>query len=233
MTAALENLERYLRDHEADYASEHLLLRELAYKRLYDAFRNVELEPGESLSTVWLSKLLGISRTPVREALQQLATDGLIQIIQGRPVAAVARSPQEVFDALHVRELLEPASVRLCASGIADRDRERLARLMDAMEQAACDGDRATWSRADMQWHEVLCEACPNPLLGQMVLLARNRMYHRGSDEHVPAQYLKDGTLEHRRILEAIIAHEEERAASLMQDHLEQLKQNLLKRFIR
>lgn len=233
MTVALDKLEHYLRTHEVDYDGEDLLLRELAYKRLYDAFRNVELEPGESLSTVWLSKLLGISRTPVREALQQLATDGLIQIIQGRPVAIAARSPQEVYEALHVRELLEPASVRLCATGISDSARDRLQQLMGMMEQAACSGDRGTWSRADQEWHEVLCEACPNKLLGQMVLLARNRMYHRGSDEHVPAQYLSDGTAEHRRILEAVIAHDGEQAGQLMHEHLEQLKENLFRRFIR
>jgi DNA-binding GntR family transcriptional regulator len=233
MTAAHDQLQEYLSEHTADYGDDHLLLREVAYKRLYDAFRNVELEPGESLSTVWLSKLLGISRTPVREALQQLAADGLIQLIQGRAVATAARSPQEIYDALHVRELLEPASVRLCATGIADSSRERLQHLMGVMEKAARVGDRSTWSRADQEWHEVLCDACPNKLLGQMVLQARNRMYHRGSDEHVPAQYLADGTEEHRRILDAIVAHDHEQAGQLMLDHLEQLKANLFRRFIR
>jgi DNA-binding GntR family transcriptional regulator len=233
MTAALDQLREYLTEHTADFNGEHLLLREVAYKRLYDAFRNIELEPGESLSTVWLSKLLGISRTPVREALQQLAADGLIQLIQGRAVAVTARSPQEIYDALHVRELLEPASVRLCATGIVDSSRERLQQLMNVMEKAARAGDRTTWSRADHEWHEVLCGACPNRLLGQMVLQARNRMYHRGSDEHVPAQYLTEGTEEHRRILDAIVAHDQEQAGQLMLEHLEQLKENLFKRFIR
>jgi DNA-binding FadR family transcriptional regulator len=101
------------------------------------------------------------------------------------------------------------------------------------MERAARAGDRATWSQADQEWHVVMCEACPNKLLGQMVLQARNRMYHRGSDEHVPARYLEEGTEEHRRILEAVIAHDDEQAGQLMLDHLKQLKENLFKRFIR
>jgi DNA-binding GntR family transcriptional regulator len=223
MHSTLDKLEAYLQVHAGDYDSDHLLLREVAYKRLYDAFRSVELEPGEPISAVWLSKILGISRTPIREALQQLATDGLIQIIQGRAVAISARSPQEVYDALHVRELLEPASVRLCAKGIADRQ----------MEHAAAKGDRAGWSRADQEWHELLSEACPNKLLGQMVLLARNRMYHRGSADHVPAEYIIDGTTEHRRVVDAIIAHNEEEAGQLMLSHLQELKENLFRRFIR
>jgi DNA-binding GntR family transcriptional regulator len=232
-SAALEKLEQYLLDHASDYDSESLLLREVAYKRLYHAFRNIELEPGEALSAVWLSKILGISRTPVREALQQLATDGLIQIIQGRAVAISARSPQEIYDALHVRELLEPASVRLCATGIAREDLEHLSRLTMEMEMAAVAGDQLGWSRADMEWHEILCTACPNKLLGEMVLLARNRMYHRGSDEHVPAEYLVEGTKEHRRVLDAIVSQDGDLAAQLMHDHLQELKENLFRRFIR
>ena len=233
MTTALEKLEQYLHEHEGDYDGENLLLREVAYKRLYDAFRAIELDPGELLSTVWLSKQLGISRTPIREALQQLATDGLIQLMQGRAVAIAARSPQEVYDALYVRELLEPASVRLCAIGIAEDALKRLQGLIDKMEAAAFDGDRVMWSRADQEWHEALCEACPNKLLGQIVLLAHNRMYHRGSAEHVPAQYLIQGTEEHRRVLDAIVAQDDAQAERLMLDHLEQLKENLFKRFIR
>jgi DNA-binding GntR family transcriptional regulator len=233
MTFTLEKLERYLLDHAADFPADSLLLREVAYKRLYDAFRAVELEPGEPVSAVWLSKILGISRTPVREALQQLAADGLIQMFQGRTVAVAARSPQEVFDALQVRELLEPACIRLCATDMAADDLARLRTLTEDMEAAARRGDRAAWSALDIEWHEVLCEACPNKLLWHMVMQARNRMYHRGSDEHVTADYLIDGTVEHRRVLDAIIAQDAAQADQLMLDHLHQLRDNLFRRFIR
>jgi DNA-binding GntR family transcriptional regulator len=230
MVSNLEKVEYYLLEHKSDYDHENLLRREVAYRLLYDAFRNLELEAGVSVSTVWLSKIIGISRTPVREALQQLATDGLIQIIQGQAVTIAARSAQEVFNALRVRELLEPESARLCATGIETEALLILQDLTFAMEQAAHNGDRAAWSRADKEWHEVLCEACPNKLLGQMVLLARSRMYHRGSDEHVPVQYLVEGTKEHRQIIDAIAEHNDVIAAQLMRDHLQQLKENLFKR---
>jgi DNA-binding GntR family transcriptional regulator len=230
MLTDLDKLEQYLVAHNADYDNENLLRREVAYKLLYDAFRNLELESGVSVSTVWLSKILGISRTPVREALQQLSTDGLIQIIQGQAVTIAARSAQEVFSALRVRELLEPENARLCATGIEATALSKLQELTHNMEEAARKGDRIAWSQADKAWHEVLCESCPNKLLGQMVLIARNRMYHRGSDEHVPVQYLVEGTHEHRRIIDAIAQQDDTTAAQLMLDHLQQLKENLFKR---
>ena len=185
------------------------------------------------MSTVWLSKVLGISRTPVREALQQLAVDGLVQMNQGRAVTNTARSPQEVYDALHVRELLEPESIRLCATDMSPEAKSRLQDLIDLMMVAAREEDRSGWSRADQEWHEILCNDCPNKLLGQMVLQARHRMYHRGSDENVSAQYLVQGTEEHRQIQAAIVAGDGQRAAQLTQDHLQKLKENIFRRYIR
>ena len=231
MRSGMLKLEQYLNEHCEDYNGENMRLREVAYKRLYDALRNVDLEPGEPLPELQLSRALGLSRTPVREALQQLATDGLIQFIQGRAVTIAARSAQEVFDALHVRELLEPQSVKLCIQMITAEKLERLQELTSLMEQAANKTERAAWSKADREWHEILCNACPNKLLGQMVLLARNRMYHKGSDEYVTERYLIDGTAEHRRIVEAIVAHDGEKAERLTLHHLHQLRENILKRF--
>lgn len=233
MSDARGRLEQYLLDHQPNYSGEKMLLSEMAYRRLYDALRNVDLEPGEALSTVWLSKILGISRTPIRDALQQLAANDLVQIIQGQAVTISARSPQEVYDALHVRELLEPECLRLCATGMSQQSKKRLQELMDMMVSAARIEDRSSWSKADQEWHEILCNDCPNKLLGQMVLQARHRMYHRGSDEDVTAQYLVQGTQEHRRIQEAIAVEDGEQAAALMRAHLDELKENIFKRFIR
>ena len=231
MRNGMLKLEQYLNEHYEDYNGENMRLREVAYKRLYDALRNVDLEPGEPLPEVQLSRVLGLSRTPVREALQQLATDGLIQFIQGRAVTIAARSAQEVFDALHVRELLEPQAVKLAVQMVTGKKLARLQELTDLMEQAALKAERAAWSRADREWHEVLCNACPNKLLGEMVLLARNRMYHKGSDEYVTERYLIDGTAEHRRIVEAVAAQDAELAEQLTLYHLHQLRENILKRF--
>ena len=88
---------------------------------------------------------------------------------------------QEVLDALHVRELLEPELVRLAAEALNGEELKTLQDLTEEMERAAQAGDRPAWSKADIKWHETLCNTCPNRLLGQMVLQARNRIYRSGS----------------------------------------------------
>lgn len=231
MRKSIAKLEAYLQEHHPDQNGETMLLREAAYKRLYDALRNVDLEPGEPLPELKLSKALGISRTPVREALQQLAADGMIQMIQGRAVTMVARSVPEVLDALHVRTLLEPEANKLCVNALSEAQFNRLHSLTRQMEEAALRADRQHWSRLDREWHEILCGACPNKLLGEMVLLARHRMYHKGSDEHVTEQYLIDGTAEHWQIVEALMAKNADLVEERTLHHLHRLRDNIFRRF--
>jgi len=128
---------------------------------------------------------------------------------------------------------VEPEAVRLAAENISPAQAERLRVLTQAMEAAAASGDRAAWSRLDREWHEILSNACPNQLLGQMVLQARNRMYLKGSDERVKEQYLIDGTHEHRLIVEAVLAGDGERASQLMLEHLQAAREHMFRRLLR
>ncbi len=230
MADTMDKLEKYLLEQSKIDNSDSRLLREVAYERLQDAIRHAGLQPGDPLSETRLSKALGISRTPVREALHLLAQDGLLQIIPGRAITVAAPSMQEVMDALHVRELLEPEVIRMAAETLPRQEQELLQSLTDEMERAARAGERSAWSKADIKWHEILCDSCPNRLLGQLAIQARNRIYNKGADKHVTDQHLIDGTLEHREIVEAIAARESEKAQQLMIDHLRHVRENMFKR---
>ena len=233
MSDTLDKLEKHLSDMGPIDGADSRLLRQVAYDRLRDGIIHAGLTPGSPLSETRISKALGISRTPVREALQQLSKEGLVQIIPGRAVTVAAPSMQDVLDTLHVRELLEPEVARLAAEGFSNENKERLKQLTDEMERAAKTGDRPGWPKADMQWHETLCNSCPNRLLGELVLQGRNRMYHKGSDDHVTSQYLIEGTLEHKRVVEAIIAGDGETAEQLMREHIRSVRGNMFKRLFR
>jgi DNA-binding GntR family transcriptional regulator len=230
MDTSIDRIEQYLRDRPNTRQSDSKLLRDIAYERLKEAIQSVDVKAGDPLSESRLSSSLGISRTPVREALRQLVKDGLLQVIQGRGVVIAARSVQQVSDALHVRELLEPEVMRLAADSLPLSARELLQQYTDAMEQAALDGDRPTWAKVDHLWHTILCNHCPNHLLGQMVLQARNHMHNQGASTQVTDQYLIDGTREHRQVVNAIMEHDGKRAAELMSEHLGHLRENIFKR---
>jgi DNA-binding GntR family transcriptional regulator len=232
MKTGLEPLQTYLQAQNLEEIKSARRLRDIAYARLADALHHVDIAPGTALPETALSQFLNISRTPVREALQELAKDGLIQFINGRALTLPTPSAQMLFDALRVREMLEPEVARLAAAHITTHDLEKLIALTTEMEQAAQRGDRPAWSNADRAWHETLSNACPNALLGEMVLQARYRMYRKGSDDHVVDQYLIDGTQEHRLIVDAIAARDGVLAMERMLQHLASLREHVFRRLV-
>lgn len=207
------------------------LLRDTAFDRIRDAIRYGALQPGEPLSETSLSRWLGISRTPVREALQQLARQGMVQIIPGRAVTVAAPSMEETMDAIHVRSLLEPVVVQLATDAISNARLEDLWAALHKMEAAVANEDRDGWSRADAVYHEIITTACPNRLLGELALQIRNRISFVAIDMRTSSERLAACTLEHRRIVEAMAERNPEAAAEAMRVHIDQLWQSTVRKF--
>ena len=161
----MDRLEEYLKDRRSQVADDTVRLRrQLAYDLLKDALQHAELEPGLPLSETRLSKVIGISRTPVREALRQLAQEGLVEVIPGRAVTVASRTMRDVLNVVHLRLLLEPELVRLVADSISANQMAELQVVLKQMEEAVAGNDHAAWSQADTVFHRILSEACPNDL---------------------------------------------------------------------
>lgn len=213
-----------------DHDGNPRLLREIVYEQLKEAIRHGELQPGEPLSETSLSQALDISRTPVREALQQLAQEGLVQKKPNRSVTVTEPSFQDVLNILHVRMLIEPEIARLAAKSISEKELDTLADAVDEMTQAAHEDDRPTWIKADTVYHETLSSMCPNALLGQMGLQMRNRVQYLATDAQITSERLIEGTEEHRTIVDALADADPHGAEEAMRKHLQQVRTNLFNR---
>lgn len=231
----MDRLEEYLSKQDDQVIKPNSrLLREVAYERLKDAIQHADLTPGQPLSETQLSKLLGISRTPIREAIQQLSQEGLLRVIPGRAVTVASRSVQDVLNAVHLRSLLEPELARLVALSISPVQEEILEQSLHDMEKAIRDDDPASWSKANTRYHEILSDACPNPLLGELVLQMCNRVHHLANiDSQTNPARLEVCTEEHKRIVSAIIARDAQSAEQAMRDHIHELHESLFNRFNR
>lgn len=228
----MDDLERYLaKETINDGVGPNRLLREFAYERLKDAIRHTDVPPGYPLSETRISKILGVSRTPVREALQQLSQEGLVQIIPGRAVTVASRSIRDVLNVVHIRLLLEPEMMRLVTETISAPQLKTLMNALTDMEQALITGNQEDWSEADTVYHEILSAACPNQLLGEIVVQMRNRVHHLANvDSQTNPARLESCTAEHREIVEAIAARNGAAAAEAMRNHINQLQQSLFNR---
>ena len=176
---------------------------------------------------------MGISRTPVREALQMLSQEGLVEIMPGRGVTVAARSFRQILDVLFIRLIIEPELTRLAAENITSEHMNSLWNSLRKMEEAVENEDRPGWSIADTAWHDTLSKACPNQLLGELVSQMCNRVHQYANIDHtLKMRQLRNGTAEHRVIVEAIAAGDVEAASEAMRDHLESLRKNLFDHLI-
>jgi DNA-binding GntR family transcriptional regulator len=189
------------------------------------------MQPGEPLSETRLSTILGISRTPVREALRQLAQEGLVHIIPGRAITIASRSIRDVLNVVHMRSLLEPEMTRLVAESISIAHLKDLWQALYDMEAAVQANDQEAWSIADTRFHETINNACPNELLGQVATQMRNRVHYLANiDSQTHPERLADCTAEHREIVDAIAAHNGAAAEKAVRSHIEALRQSMFSR---
>jgi DNA-binding GntR family transcriptional regulator len=226
-----KKLERYLASEPGPHLEEDVLLSDAVYSRLLDAFRHGGFKPGDNLSINRISQLLGISRTPVSQAVRRLAQEGIIQINPGHSISIAAPSFQEALDSVDVRMLLEPNQAALVAGKLPPEAQAQLLQALDLMDQAAREDDRGAWSRADTVYHEILSTYCPNRYLSELVMQFRNRVLRTVTDQYTSQQYIIDGTAEHRQVAEAIIDGDAQRAEALMLAHIKNVRKNMLGRF--
>jgi DNA-binding GntR family transcriptional regulator len=215
---------------DLDTPDSSILLRDMAYDRIKAAIRLGQVQPGQPMSETRLSKQLGISRTPVREALQLLAQEGLVQVIRGRAVTVAAPSLHDVMDAIHVRYLIEPEVVRLAAKHITPDQLDGLRAAQQGLEAAIDVRDRTAWSRADNLYHELISAACPNQLLGDLALQMRNRVSYLSIDAQGNWERLTVCTAEHRQVVAAIENQDFEAAAYAMRQHIEAYRESIFRR---
>lgn len=194
--------------------------RELAadvYARLRDDIISGELEAGAPLVVTTVATRMGVSRTPVREALRLLTRDGLVESSE-RQLRVAGRSAQALFDIYEVRIPLEAAAARGAAERHTSFDRMQLIRLHEILREVPPD-DVAALNAANRKFHEAIWAATHNSAL--IDFLKRLDLYLRrypATALHYAGRY-QDSRGEHEALLEAILARDVEVAGERANVH--------------
>ncbi|MEU9896244.1 GntR family transcriptional regulator [Streptomyces phaeochromogenes] len=193
-------------------------------ERVADALRAAliagELRPGEVYSAPALAARFGVSATPVREAMLDLAKEGLVDTVPNKGFRVTAVSEKQLDEYTHIRSLIEiPTTVSLAATA----DPVALEALRPAAQEsvtAAATGDLIAHVEADMRFHLGLLALAGNEHLVEVVrdLRKRSRLY--GLHALVKAGRLEASAAEHLDILDALIARDEEAVRAVMTRHL-------------
>lgn len=211
-------------------------LVESAYEVLRELILDQRVAPGDHLNIEALAPQMGISQTPLREALVRLEAEGLVvkQLSRGRYLVAPLLDEQSFEHLYLVRTLLEPAAAGLAAAAISEADVRALREAVERMGDSGTDAlyrEYRAFSSEDCRFHEILARAGGNPMLAGAILrlrshhqLARFYRYH-GVDA-------AEGVAEHQAILESVEERDGERAAAAMRAHIEG-SHDRLRRFLR
>ncbi|MGE5767153.1 MAG: GntR family transcriptional regulator [Bacteroidota bacterium] len=198
-------------------------LADQAYEGLLAAIGAGRLKPGERVRETALAEQLGISRTPIREALQRLARDGLVQL-DARNGARIAElslgAIQELYD---LREILEGSTARLAALGASANDLQRLNAIL-AKEAAHLD-DPAALAKLNKLYHRTLCEAANNRYLSSAVATFSTTLVLLGPTTLAAHSRADESHAEHRAVVEAVAAGDAERAEALMRGHIRRARE--------
>ncbi|MGN8817389.1 GntR family transcriptional regulator [Oribacterium sp. HCP28S3_H8] len=202
--------------------NEYLPLRDLVFNTLRQAILKGELKPGERLMEIQLAEKLGVSRTPIREAIRKLELEGLVLMIPRKGAEVAKISHKSLQDVLEVRGALEELATDLACQRITDEELESLRKAEAHFKQVVSSGgNEMQIAEADEAYHDIIYNASGNKKLVQMINNLREQMYR------YRLEYIKDeakrGTLisEHEKILEAIRLRDIIRAKALMKEHID------------
>ncbi len=206
-------------------------LRKQVYETLENAILNGEYQPGESLSELKLSKSLGVSRTPVREALMQLEQEGLVENIPNKGAQVVGISQEDVEDIYAIRIRIEGLAARLCAEHMPEEEVVELQRTVELQEFYLSKADIPALEKLDNAFHKMMYHGSgSHPLQHVLTNFHHYIQWARFTSFGINGRSQKS-VAEHRAILEAIQRRDPDAAEEAARVHIEHAKDNLLRDF--
>ncbi|HHW14918.1 MAG TPA: GntR family transcriptional regulator [Firmicutes bacterium] len=203
-------------------------LRELVFEALREAIIQGRLHPGERLMEIQLAEELGVSRTPVREAIRKLELEGLVLMIPRKGAYVSEISMKDIADVFEIRRALEGLAARLAAERATEQEIERLERALVKIAEIAQAEDLDGAVALDTDFHEELMAASHNPRLSQLVSNLREQIQRFRLTSLSHPGRVKLAVEEHRKIVDAIASHDADLAQNLAYEHIENAENSLM-----
>lgn len=206
-----------------------LPLRDVVFNTLRQAILIGELKPGERLMEIHLADRLGVSRTPIREAIHKLEREGLVTIIPRKGAEVSQITEKSMNDVLEVRRALDALCVELACDRITGEGLENLKSACDNFEQSVKTGDSKKIAQADVALHDIIVQATGNQRLIQLVNNLSEQMYR------YRFEYIKDNSQhqtlveEHRIIYQSIVRKDKKTAAEAARTHIDNQEKAIIR----
>ena len=201
--------------------NEYLPLRDVVFNTLRQAILKGELEPGERLMEIQLAERLGVSRTPIREAIRKLELEGLVLMIPRKGAEVAKISEKSLRDVLELRRSLEELAIELACQRMTEEEIDELEDAQRAFRKAVDSKDVMLMAETDEKYHEIIYQGTKNSRLVQILNNLREQMYR------YRLEYIKDADkrqillIEHDNILKAVRNRKVAEAKAAMREHID------------
>ena len=200
---------------------EYLPLRDVVFNTLRQGILTGVLKPGERLMEIHLASRLGVSRTPIREAIRMLELEGLVTMVPRKGALVSTISKQDLSDVLEVRRVLDGLAAELACERLTDKLKEELKAAEDDFSQATKTKNVTKIAEADVRFHDVILMASGNKRLIQMVNNLAERIYRYRleyiKDESNHAQLIE----EHAEIVDCLLNGDKDKASEAAKRHID------------
>lgn len=200
--------------------NEYLPLRDVVFNTLRRAILRGELKPGERLMEIQLANKLGVSRTPIREAIRKLELEGLVLMIPRKGAEVAEITEKNLRDVLEVRCALEELAVQLACDRINQEKIHELHAAAARFEQMFDSDDITSIAQADEAFHDVIFQATDNERLIQLLNNLREQMYRYRIEYLKKKECYPQLIAEHEAIMQAIEGHDKAMATQITGQHI-------------
>lgn len=203
-------------------------LRELVFEALREAIINGKLKPGERLMEIQLADDLGVSRTPVREAIRKLELEGFVVMIPRKGAYVADISLKEIADVFEIRGALEGLAAELAAERATEDEIEQMERFLVELAEMIEGKVLDRIVEIDTRFHETLYSSSRNERLSQILNLLREQIQRFRTRTMTHPARMKVALEEHRGMVEALATRDGELARRLAQEHIQSAENSLM-----
>ena len=208
---------------------EYLPLRDVVFNTLRRAILKGELKPGERLMEITLADKLGVSRTPIREAIRKLELEGLVVMAPRKGAKVASITERDLNDVLEVRKGMEVLAISLACKRITGEELEKLETIEQSFQKLIESGNLTELAEMDVKFHDTIYQATNNQRLVQLLNNLREQMYRY----HM--EYLKDIAVrrtlaeEHKAICRALRERDEQQAEEYVSIHIDNQQKAIIR----
>lgn len=205
--------------------------QQIAYEKIKEAIVKNEIMPDTLFVERQLCANLGISRTPIREALRRLSSEGLVDSIPDKGMFVSRIRLEDIIEIYEIREALETMAIRLFTFRKTEEEMKRFEECIKNYEMNFTEGNYATAIALDMEFHEIYIKGARNNRMENILKSIRDQNSRVAFSTVADLERTRKSLEQHKKIFEAVRANEPDQAENLLREHLLDIKDYHISRF--